>query len=337
MDKKTICIPPAVRDGEGNTYIPVRTLPYDGGLIRWTAEKITPEGRRIPGFLAEDFCPRAFLPYLNRDAQTGQWLFAGGFPETERMFTAAKTRFFTLMARTPPLFPPRKCAGTDGGLWIMETGPAITLRTFVERHYEAAPTVSYVILCLRILEGLAAQLKTLRRDRAVLRLSPDPVLLSPDSKGAGINVGFTDPAYLLPHPALPALFSDYPLSMFCWDTAADHYADPVFLSAFRSGCVNGAADDSSFGAASGLHSAAQLLCFLLFQKTWAPSPETLFIRFPAVGILRKEALRGQLEAIAALGLGVETFCRRNENDLSRFSGMIGEALRLAEMEAAFAF
>ena len=335
MDEKAICVPSAVKDAEGNLYIPVRPLPYDGGMIRWTAEKITPDGRRVSGFMAEEFCPRAFLPYLNRDAQTGQWIFAGGSPETERMFSAAKARFFTLMAGTSPKFPPRKPAGTDGGVWIVETGPAVPLRAFAERHFEAVPTASYVIQCLRILEGLARHLKALRRDRAVLRLSPDTALLFPDSRG--MTVGFTDPAYLPPRTALPVLFSDYPLSMFGWDAATDHYADPAVLSAFRSACVNGAADSSALGGACGLHSAAQLLCFLLFQKTWAPSPETLFIRFPAVGVLRKEALRGQLEAIAALGLGVGQSGARDEDALSHFSGMIGNALRLAETEAAFAF
>ena len=337
MDEKAICFPSAVKDAEGNLYIPVRLLPYDGGLIRWTADRIAPDGRRSSGFLAEEFCPRAFLPHLNRNAQTGQWFFAGGSPETERMFSAAKARFVTLMAGTPPLFPPRKRTGTDGVLWILETGSAITLRMFVEHHFEAVPTASYVIQCLRILTGLVQLLKVFSPDRIALRLSPDTVLLSLDSRGALSHVQFTDPAYLLPRRVLPAVFSDYPLSMFGWNAATDHYADPAIMSAFKSACVGGAADGSAFGVAAGLHSAAQLLCFLLFQKTWAPCPETLFIRFPAAGVLRKEALRGQLEAIAALGLGVGPFGRRDENALFLFSGMIKDALQLAEMEAAFTF
>ncbi len=311
MNEKEIFSISPVRDAVGNLYIPTHVFPYDGEMLRCRADRIAPKGRRERGYLVEEFCPRVFLPYLERRQETNRLAFRPDENALADDFEKARTRFWARLAALPQIDTQCGAPGHSficpfqkereaGGMLIVSVGGAVTLREFVKTNRPDVLTAAYVRQCLTILLALTEKLKALEGRWFVSALTPDSVLISRVLDESGVHVQLSDAAYLFPLSQTP--FEPF-FSPYTWhkvDFPPDDFTDPWAVEACCASMNGGSCPLPH--EANGLYSVSQLLCYLLFVKPWNLNAETLSIRFPSAGVLQRRALRESLEEAAELGL-----------------------------------
>ncbi len=311
MDEKDILLISPVCDAGGNLYIPTNVFPYDGGMLRCRADRIAPDGGRESGFLVEEFCPRVFLPYLERQRETRRLTFRPGEKALALDYEKARTRFWTRLSALPQIdahcgapgrsfIRPFQKGREAGGTVIISAGGAVTLREFVKTSRPHELTAPYVRQCLTVLLALTEKLKALEGRWLVPALTPDSVLISHVTDESGVHVQLSDAAYLFPISQTPFDPFSSPLSWRKGDFPSDDFTDRRVAEACGASMSGGPGPLPP--EVNGLYSVSQLLCYLLFVKPWGLNAETLSVHFPPGGVLNRQALRESLEEAAALGL-----------------------------------
>lgn len=311
MDRNNIFSIFPVQDATGSMYVPTHFFPYDGGMLRCRADRITPDNQRESGFLLEEYCPRVFLPYLVRLQQTGRLAFEAGENALAADFEEARMRFYTRLFATPqinaycgtpnhPFICPFQTEQEAGASLIVITGGMVTLREFVKSSRSDVLTAAYVRQCLEIILALTRKLNVLEGRWFVSALTPDSVLIFHVSDESGVHVQLSDAAYLFPLCQTPFEPFSFPFSWRRGDFISDDFTDRQ-AAEMLGASINGGSCPLP-PEANSLYSVSQLLCYLLFVKPWNLNAETLSIRFPPIGVLQRRALRESLEEAVVLGL-----------------------------------
>ena len=338
MDRNSIFSIFPVQDAAGNLYVPTHILPYDGGILRCRADRVTPGNQRESGFLLEEFCPRVFLPYLVRLQQIGRLAFEAEGSALAADFEEARMRFCTRLCATPqinafcgtpnhPFICPFQIEQEVGASLIVTTGSMVTLREFVKSSRSEVLTAAYVRQCLEIILALTRKLNMLEERWFVSALTPDSVLISRVSDESGVHVQLSDAAYLFPLCQTPFEPFSFPFSWRKGDFTSDDFTDRQ-AAEMLGASINGGSCPLP-PEVNGLYSVSQLLCYLLFVKPWNLNAETLSIRFPPIGVLQRRALRESLEEAVVLGLRL----RPSAPGCMRASGVFEQLLMKAMEES----
>ena len=344
---KTFSFSP-VCDEEGNRYVPAGALHYDGVVMRCRAVKETAGGRSKESCLLESFRPKAFSPHSPGVQTNGRTPFFGHDTGLGSIFRAAQNDYlqrismrsavnqaFRTERSRPFVLTFRSCKEPRGTL-VIETGYGETVRDFAEKRHPVPPSAPYVLQCLDIVHEMTEAMQTLKRDWLLMCCTPDTVFIPAD----GGPVQLTDAAFLLPRSAISAqAFS--PAAEWWLPTEGVVY--PPLLEALVRRAVQSQRPSCLLALleSAGLYSISQLLCYLLFLKTWTLDAETLSIRFPSVGVFQNGTVREDMEALVSCGLGLRGSAHGQEafmlfsRRLTNMKGILEKAVIASSSESVF--
>lgn len=262
-------------------------LPYDGLMLRWEAA----DGKR----LLSEYCPQPYSAYLEREPVTDRLVFFPAKRILNSAFEQSRDRLIHRLEREagkmPPLLPYR-LRETSGLLIETDTAGYCSLRSFVRANRPSELTREYLRDCLRLIRGLVEGLQGCGDECSFPGFTPDTVFLSELNRQPALRLA--DPTLITPRLLQPEATEGLSASL---ELFQNEFMRP---EALRFLVLGGEPPQ----AEAWLYSASQLLCYMLFSRSWRQDAEMLSVHFPTVGALEEEAVRRTLEDAVFFGLGM---------------------------------